>query len=170
MQRFHILLLFLYSALTLTANLLPAGEENINKNKFRQLTQELPTPNSFRTASGAPGPEYYQQKADYRIFVELDDEKHRVRGHETITYHNNSPETLKYLWVQLDQNIRAQNSDAKTTRTSTLQGRRSAIAFRRFHQQFDGGFKIEYVRDANDRDLPFTIIKTMMRIDLKSPA
>ena len=80
---------------------------HLNISKFRQLKQELPTPNSYRTASGAPGHEYYQQKADYKMDIILDDEKQRIYGEEVITYFNNSPDELEYLWVQLDQNIRA---------------------------------------------------------------
>ena len=73
--------------------------------KFGQLGQELPTPNTYRTASGAPGHQYWQQRADYTIKVELNDENQSVTGSETITYTNNSPDVLTYLWVQLDQNI-----------------------------------------------------------------
>jgi len=74
-----------------------------NNNKFKQLYDEFSTPNMFRTASGAPGPAYYQQQADYKMDLELNDDIARITGYETITYHNNSPDQLKYLWVQLDQ-------------------------------------------------------------------
>ncbi|MDX1279143.1 MAG: M1 family peptidase, partial [Oceanihabitans sediminis] len=77
-----------------------------NNNKFKQLYDEFSTPNMFRTASGAPGPAYYQQQADYKMDIVLDDENARISGSETITYTNNSPDTLNYLWVQLDQNVR----------------------------------------------------------------
>src|SRR6187549_3278871 len=73
--------------------------------KFEQLDQTLPTPNSYRSSSGAPGPDYWQQRADYVIDVELNDDNQLVTGSETITYYNNSPENLSYLWLQLDQNI-----------------------------------------------------------------
>jgi hypothetical protein len=73
-------------------------------NKFSQMYTQMATPNMFRTASGAPGPAYYQQQADYKIKVELDDKNTRLSGEETITYYNNSPDPLDYLWVQLDQN------------------------------------------------------------------
>ena len=86
------------------------SQENLNNNKFKQLHEELPTPNVHRTASGAPGHEYYQQTADYLIDVELDEINNIIFGNETITYTNNSPDVLNYLWVQLDQNIRAKNS------------------------------------------------------------
>ncbi len=72
------------------------------KGKFEQLDQVLPTPNEYRTGSGAPGPKYWQQKADYVINVELNDDNQSITGSETITYTNNSPDVLKYLWLQLD--------------------------------------------------------------------
>ena len=84
---------------------LQAQQPNLNNNKFRQLGQELPTPNVYRTASGAPGHQYWQQQADYVMNIELDDEKQTIQGEETITYHNNSPDPLEYLWLQLDQNV-----------------------------------------------------------------
>ena len=99
-MRNRLLWLALGAAFTLTA-------QNVNTSKFRQLGQELPTPNVYRTASGAPGHEYYQQQADYNMSITLDDETQRIYGKETITYTNNSPDELRYLWVQLDQNMRA---------------------------------------------------------------
>ena len=94
------------------------SQENLNNSKFKQLHEELPTPNVYRTASGAPGHEYYQQTADYVIDVELDEIKNIIYGRETITYTNNSPDVLSYLWVQLDQNIRAKNSHGQLTSTT----------------------------------------------------
>ena len=88
--------------------------------KFRQLDELLPTPTTYRTGSGAPGHEYWQQQADYQIKISLDDNTQRLTGAETITYSNNSPDTLTYLWLQLDQNRFKQNSEAKLTRTSSL--------------------------------------------------
>jgi hypothetical protein len=86
-------------------------------NKFEQLGTLLPTPNDTRTASGAPGHAYWQQKADYNISVHLDDHIQRISGKETITYHNQSPDPLNYLWLQLDQNQIAENSDSYSTQT-----------------------------------------------------
>jgi hypothetical protein len=85
--------------------------------KFRQLDELLPTPTTIRTASGAPGHAYWQQRADYSIRATLDEANRAISGAETITYHNNSPDTLNYLWVQLDQNIYKPNSDARTGAT-----------------------------------------------------
>ena len=86
--------------------------------KFRQLEEILPTANEYRTASGAPGHKYWQQRADYVIDVELDDANQRIIGKETVTYKNLSPDTLNYIWLQLDQNIFAKDSDSVTTRTA----------------------------------------------------
>lgn len=86
------------------------AQEKKWQGKFEQLDYLLPTPNEYRTGSGAPGPRYWQQKADYDIAVELNDDNQTISGKETITYHNNSPETLTYLWLQLDQNILARDN------------------------------------------------------------
>ena len=93
-----------------TAPVTPKQTGRYDNNKFSQMYDVLATPNMFRTASGAPGPAYYQQQADYKINIELDDKKSRLTGSETVTYSNNSPDTLEYLWVQLDQNQAAKNS------------------------------------------------------------
>ncbi|QCR23610.1 M1 family metallopeptidase [Pontibacter sp. SGAir0037] len=148
-----------------------AQGENTDKSKFRQLAQELPTPNTYRTASGAPGHQYWQQRADYTIKVELNDENQSVTGSETITYTNNSPDVLSYLWVQLDQNIFEPKSMTNLTNTGTLQDRMSVAAVEQHlaHEQFDGGFKIKTVKDRNGKALPFTINNTMMRVDLPAP-
>jgi hypothetical protein len=135
-------------------------------NKFAQLYEELPTPNTYRAASGAPGHDYWQQRADYKIDITLVDSTQRIYGEETITYFNNSPDQLKYLWVQLDQNVRAQDSDTYKIRTSTMRDSMSFADLDGLQPSFDGGFKLEYVKDANGNDLPYTVNKTMMRIDM----
>ena len=83
-----------------------------NKNKFRQLYDQFADPNKYHNASGAPGVEYYQQKVDYKMDIELDEENNRLYGEEIITYTNNSPDHLPYLWLQLDQNIRRNDAPA----------------------------------------------------------
>lgn len=147
------------------------GQSNTNQSKFKQLGQELPTPNDYRAASGAPGHEYWQQKADYDIEVSLDEEKHRITGKETITYTNNSPDDLYYLWVQLDQNMRAPDSDTYKTATNSLRERMSANAMQRImgYPGYDGGHKIQSVKDAQGKDMPFEVVKTMMRVELAAP-
>lgn len=143
------------------------AQENINMNKFRQLAPEWPTPNEYRAASGAPGHNYYQQKASYDIAVTLDDKKQTITGSESITYTNNSPDVLDYLWVQLDQNVRALNSQSYDMRTGELKDKMSFGQLNALHPTFDGGFKITRVTDAQGNDLSHTINYTMMRINLK---
>jgi len=164
MKKFSVLVVVL-----LTGFVFVNGQENINKNKFRQLKQELATPNVYRTASGAPGHEYWQQKADYKMKIRLDDENQRIYGEETITYFNQSPDVLKYLWLQLDQNMRAKDSDRFKTMSFSMNERVSFSQLKRMQNDFDGGFKIDYVKDSKGNDLMATVNKTMMRIDLPQP-
>ncbi len=144
------------------------------EDKFRQLEEILPTPNGYRTAAGEPGPDYWQQQANYVIDVTLDDEKQTITGRETITYINNSPHTLKYLWLQLDANIFRPDSDSALTRDSAM-GRMSFGGDRlplnmlknmMLRDSFDGGVNITEVKDGNGKDIQFTVVKTMMRVDL----
>ena len=163
----HLLLLtaLLYGFAASAQNTnLPSGPK-----KFEQLDQQLPTPNVYRTGSGAPGHKYWQQKADYDIKVRLDDEKQQVYGTETITYTNNSPNTLNYLWLQLDQNVRAKNAMGDRAGATTIDSQMGLWQLRNLENQFDGGFKIDYVQDKGGKALPYIINETMMRIDLPSP-
>jgi len=147
-----------------------AQSKTNQSDKFKQLGELLPTPNDYRAASGAPGPRYWQQRADYSIDVELDDANQRIIGKETVTYRNLSPDTLTYLWLQLDQNIWAKDSDTYKTQTAPSF---QEIPFRTVEnlvkRNFDGGYKITAVRDARNAALPYTVVKTMMRIDLRAP-
>ncbi|WP_373551993.1 M1 family metallopeptidase [Haliscomenobacter sp.] len=146
------------------------AQQNTDQSKFRQLGTELPTPNTYRTASGAPGESYWQQRVDYDIKVELDDEKQKIKGTEMITYFNNSPHPLTYLWLQLDQNVVHPESDTYKTATNKLGERVSAGQLNgMLDNSFDGGHKIEYVKDGTGKALKFTIVKTMMRVDLPTP-
>ncbi|MHA7843565.1 MAG: M1 family metallopeptidase [Winogradskyella sp.] len=142
-----------------------------NQNKFKQLYDEFATPNMFRTGSGAPGPAYYQQQADYKMDIEIDDVSAKLYGKETITYTNNSPDELTYLWVQLDQNMRAKDSKTPLINSSGIGPATSASRATSTYlkERFDGGFNIEYVKDVNDKDLPHTINRTMMRVELPKP-
>lgn len=140
-----------------------------SQSKFAQLDMELPTPNSFRNASGGPGHAYYQQKADYKISITLNDEKQQIKGEETITYTNNSPDNLEFLWLQLDQNIYAENSDSKLINIEKMEDFRSIGDIDKQFFEYDGGFKIESVRSSNDQNLTYFINKTMMRINLEKP-
>lgn len=138
------------------------------KGKFEQLGTDLPTPNEYRTGSGAPGKEYWQQRADYEMDIVLDDTRQTITGKETITYFNQSPDNLRYLWVQLDQNVREKNTNSLKTRTGSLQDSSFARSTARSlgMVDYDGGFKIKSLTDANGNKLPYIINKTMMRIDL----
>ncbi|MEO0403885.1 MAG: M1 family metallopeptidase, partial [Bacteroidota bacterium] len=139
-----------------------------NPDLFKQMREEWPTPNVYRTASGAPGHEYWQQKVDYDMKIRLDDEKQQVYGEETITYTNNSPDELRYLWVQLDQNIRAKDSDRYKIRQGSLSEGTDYASIKRMEPTFDGGFKIDHVKDAGNKDLNYVINNTMMKVDLPS--
>ena len=116
---FHALIV----ALMLVASLSAQGKLDFD-DKFRQLEEILPTPNDQRTASGAPARDYWQQRADHDIRVEIDDENQRLIGSETITYTNNSPDRLDYIWLQLDQNRRALTSDSYKIATNSINGER----------------------------------------------
>ncbi|HEY1151823.1 MAG TPA: M1 family metallopeptidase [Pseudoduganella sp.] len=169
--------IFSIAALCLTASAIAADPFD---DKFRQLDELLPTATQYRTASGAPGHAYWQQRADYNIRATLDEANRAITGSETITYHNNSPDTLTYLWVQLDQNIFKPDSDARLMMTAPS---REAWAKARSEEEgmkfegmrniltrdFDGGFKITGVKTANGGALKYTINRTMMRIDLPTP-
>ncbi len=138
--------------------------------KFRQLEEILPTPNEQRTASGAPGARYWQQRADYVIDVELDDVNQRIIGKEAVTYKNLSPDTLNYIWLQIDQNIFAKDSDSQMTGTAPDF---KSVPLNRLEQlvarTYDGKVNITNVSDAKGNPLKNLLVKTMMRIDLPAP-
>jgi len=138
--------------------------------KFRQLDERYPAPNDYRTASGAPGHRYWQQRADYDIDVAIDDENQRLTGSATITYHNNSPDELLYLWLQLDQNIWEPHSGANLTRTvedwKEFSFRRAANLM---DDPFPGGYEIARVATPAGGALHYWIQGTMMRVDLPEP-
>lgn len=139
-----------------------------NQNKFRQLYDQFADPNKYHNASGAPGVEYYQQKVDYVMDIELDDQNSKLYGMETITYTNNSPDQLPYLWLQLDQNIRKKDAPAleKNSSAKSVTQRPSSFVSNHMEENFDGGFNIDWVRNAQGKPLPFKVNQTMMRIDL----
>jgi hypothetical protein len=140
-------------------------------NKFSQMYDLLATPNMFRTASGAPGPAYYQQQADYKIDIELDDKKAKLSGSETITYYNNSPDSLEYLWIQLDQNQASEDSESPLAESDKMDQTYPASTFANkfLEKGLDRGFNLEYVKDANGKAMSYTVNHTMMRINLASP-
>lgn len=159
----------------------PAGSATDQAAKFRQLGTELRAPNVFRNASGAPGFAYWQQRANYKIDVKLDEDRKQIIASETITYTNNSPDTLEYLWVQLDQNRFREDSIARRSETASTAGTRrdrtskgdsiSYNAMRRAQRFSDHeyGHQILSVTNAGGKPLPYVINDTMMRIDLPVP-
>lgn len=160
--------------LVLSSAFFAFGQSKSNpSDKFRQLSEdELPTPNEYRTASGAPGNRYWQNRADYVIDVELDDVNQRIIGKETVTYKNFSPDTLDYLWLQIDQNIFAKDSDAEITRPApAFDGRGMPIRQLDLmvNRDYDGKVNITGVRDSRGIALKNTLNKTMLRIDLPTP-
>ncbi len=151
------------------ATFIATAQDNTNTNLFRQLGTDLPSPNNYRNASGAPGHDYWQQEVDYKMSITVNDEEKKLYGDETITYINNSPDDLPYLWIQLDQNVRAKDSDSHVIGTESINPESTSTrTLSRLQPTFDGGFKIESVTDANGRKLKYVINKTMMRVDLAS--
>jgi hypothetical protein len=150
-----------------------AQDRSAWKGKFEQLEELLPTPNAYRTGSGAPGSAYWQQKADYDIDVEINDKTQELTGHETITYHNNSPEILRYLWMQLDQNIFAPENLTSKTQTGVVVDSLPAGLLNDISginpSDYKGGYQIKSLKDASGKDLRHTINNTMMRVDLPVP-
>ena len=168
---------FIFSVLIISASTIAQNSAtktqkgHTNQNKFRQLKEMLATPNSQRTASGAPGKDYSQQKVDYDMSIVLDDNNQKITGKETITYHNNSDDTLKYLWVQLDQNVRAKDSKTPDiTPSSKIPEKLNKRWYdSMFSEPFDGGFNIMSVQNVDGSNLSHTINQTMMRINLPQP-
>ncbi len=169
MRKFILVsILFLFVGLTF------GQSKSKPSDKFRQLSDdELPTPNEQRAASGAPGAKYWQNRADYVIDVEIDDVNQRLIGKETVTYKNVSPDTLTYLWLQIDQNIHAKDSDAAVTQPAPAFDAVTGLPIGRLDQivnrTYDGRVNITSVRDAKGNPLKNTLNKTMLRIDLPTP-
>ena len=142
-------------------------------NRFEQLGTILPTPNEYRTASGAPGPKYWQQRCDYDIVCELDEPNRRLTGKETLTYFNNSPDILTYLWLQLDENEHSNTNNSGYQSSNFMPKNIAEADIVRFSGKVDKdkeyGFNITRVADAVGKPLAYTINKTMMRIELPQP-
>ncbi|MDA9955004.1 M1 family metallopeptidase [Gammaproteobacteria bacterium] len=141
------------------------------EDKFRQLDEVFPSPNLSRPATGEPGPMYWQQRADYKIQIKLNEDTRSVKGSETITYTNNSPLTLKYIWLQLDQNIFAKESINNLTRP--WGGGDSSVDFstlrrQNFMDKFEGGFQ-ELSIKINNKSPDTNLVGTHVRINLEKP-
>ncbi|MET0634442.1 MAG: M1 family metallopeptidase [Chitinophagaceae bacterium] len=141
-------------------------------NKFEQLGTTLPTPNEYRTASGAPGQKYWQQRADYDIKCELDEKNYKLTGSETVTYFNNSPDVLSYMWLQLDENEHSNIKEANYQDNSYMPEVTTDRALARAETvKGDNGYGFNIVKltDALGKPLTYTINKTMMRVELPAP-
>jgi hypothetical protein len=148
-----------------------AQEQKKWEGKFEQLQQMLPTPNEYRSASGAPGAQYWQQRADYVIDAEIHEASNLLTGKETITYTNNSPENLTFLWLQLDQNINKKTNEDFGDIYGTMKDSLTALQMQYLTRplEFDAGYTIKSVADKTGKNLPVTVSNTMMRIDLPVP-
>lgn len=167
-MRFLLSLLTVFTLATSAAAQPLPNRKFPQEDKFRQLEEILPTPNGYRTAAGEPGPQYWQQSVDYVVDVTLNDKDQSITARETVTYKNNSPHVLKYLWLQLDANLFKPDSDAALTRPPMAMERMSVDMLRGMVNRgaFDGGFNITEVTDGSGQALNHTVVKTMMRVDL----
>ncbi|RYG00992.1 MAG: M1 family peptidase, partial [Chitinophagaceae bacterium] len=160
------------SASFVTAQNIQNNPNSNHGNKFEQLGTILPTPNEYRTASGAPGPKYWQQKADYDIKCELDEKKMLLTGSETISYFNNSPNSLTYLWLQLDENEHSTVKNADYQMSSTMprmMSERQVTGMENPKEDNGYGINIKKMTDALGKSLKYTVNKTMMRVELPTP-
>jgi hypothetical protein len=165
-----VLILFLFAAFA--SNIYAQTAQPFNGNtRFEQMGVELPTPNTYRTASGAPGKDYFQNRADYDIKAELDEPNNKIIGTETITFFNNSPDVLTYMWLQLDQNIFDKQNSTSATNIGGIESvsSRTSPSNPNFSNGKDYGYKITSVKDKAGNKLRHTINQTMMRIDLPMP-
>ncbi|CAN5331734.1 M1 family metallopeptidase [soil metagenome] len=138
------------------------------EDKFRQLEgEDWPTPTDYRNASGAPGYRYWQQKVDYDISARLDEPGRQIVGKGTINYRNNSPDDLPYLWLLLDQNDFKRDSISRLTETVSGDGiSLNQVRRAKRYQEWEGGFTIKSVKDAQGRPLKYTVVDSLLRVDL----
>ena len=165
---------FKLSALLVMLIAAVADSANAQVAKFQQLDSSIPTPSAQRIASGAPGSAYWQNTADYDINVELDDVKRSISAEATVTYHNASPDSLTYLWVQLDQNYLSHNADSRLVPNTKRGVDPSKVSYKALDRlltygEYDGELKITKLTDAQGKELHHAIVKTMLRIDLAEP-
>lgn len=169
MRRILLLPVFIFCLITIADAQAPLNNPGSNHgNRFEQLGTMLPTPNEYRTASGAPGPKYWQQRCDYDITCELDEKQQKLNGKETLTYFNNSPDELRYLWLQLDENQHSSTNNAGYQNPTLMKPVMSDADLRAIVTKKDKeyGHNILKVTDAAGKNLGYTINKTMMRVEL----
>ncbi|NOT52365.1 MAG: M1 family peptidase [Chitinophagaceae bacterium] len=169
MKRFIFLFITVLSSVMVFAQNTQNNPGSNHGNKFEQMGGIFPTPNEYRTASGAPGPKYWQQRCDYDIKCELDEKNLKLNGSETVTYFNNSPDVLDYLWLQLDENQHSSVNNANYQTSNPMNRQTSPQQLDRVDENKTDngyGFKILKLTDATGKALNYTINKTMMRIEL----
>jgi len=172
MRRLFFIICACFVVLSLSAQNIENNSASNHGNKFEQLGTILPTPNEYRTASGAPGPKYWQQRCDYDIKCDLDETNLKLTGSETVTYYNNSPDILTYLWLQVDENQHSNVNNANYQNSNAMQKQSTDAALDRTQgEKDDNGFgdKITKLTDVTGKSLHYTVNKTMMRIELPTP-
>lgn len=171
MKQVHSLIVFLLLSGMVMSQDIRNNPGSNHGNRFEQLGTILPTPNSYRTASGAPGSDYWQQRCDYNITCELDEINRRLTGKETVTYVNNSPDVLTYIWMQLDENQHSSknNSGYESSNSMSMQVSESDIQRSQGKREKEFGTNIVKVTDLLGKPLAYTINKTMMRVELPAP-
>ncbi|MDN3651745.1 M1 family metallopeptidase [Thalassotalea ponticola] len=153
------------------------------EDKFRQMEEILPTPNDYRNAAGEPGKQYWQQQVDYDIDVTLNEKARRLTAKQTVTYHNNSPYRLKYIWLQLEQNRFKRDSMSELSAdfggigrrgpatekpTADKPGKISFGELRKQHAYADNsyGYDVFTVTDQRGKEMKVTMVGAQARIDL----
>ncbi|TMI61757.1 MAG: M1 family metallopeptidase [Bacteroidetes bacterium] len=173
MKRVFLFIAFAFAVYSIGLSQDIKNNSNSNHaNKFEQLGTILPTPNEYRTASGAPGTKYWQMRADYDIKCTLDEVNNKLTGSETITYFNNSPDVLSYLWLQLDENQHSTANNANYQTGNPMQPQVTDKMLDRFDERKSDngyGFMITKLTDIMGKPLKYVINKTMMKVDLPTP-
>ncbi|MBK8496046.1 MAG: M1 family metallopeptidase [Chitinophagaceae bacterium] len=173
MKKLSVILLVLLAGHAAGAQDIKNNPGSNHGNRFEQLGTILPTPNEYRTASGAPGTKYWQQRCDYDIVCELDEPNRRLTGKETLTYYNNSPDVLNYLWLQLDENQHSNSNNSGYQSSNFMPRNISEADIVRFGGKLDKdreyGVNITRIADVSGKPLTYTINKTMMRVELPQP-
>ncbi|MEY4336276.1 MAG: hypothetical protein RLZZ45_1195 [Bacteroidota bacterium] len=171
MKQAFIIAFFLVSCSAVFAQPLRNPGSN-HGNRFEQLDYLMQDPNEYRTASGAPGPKYWQQRADYEINVDINEAENLLTGSETVTYFNNSPDVLTYIWLQIDENFHHPNSDNNYDKPSAMGNRLTHQQLLQMNpKEYMKGFgvNITALTDATGKPLSYTVNQTMMRVDLPIP-
>jgi hypothetical protein len=171
MKQAFFIAFFLVSCVMVSAQPMRNPGSN-HGNRFEQLDYLMQDPNEYRTASGAPGPKYWQQRADYEINVDINEEENLLTGSETVTYFNNSPDILTYIWLQIDENFHHPNSDNNYDKPSAMSNRLTHQQLLQMNpKEYMKGFgvNITALTDATGKPLSYTVNQTMMRVDLPIP-